>query len=144
MKISTKGALRLSYCTVLDLAEHRDCGFVALKDIARPPEFIEKIPGADHSHPEPPNILLANRGPQEAICWPVSRLLYRRSTFPDHASSLSPVPCIDQDPKLCGRSGECITLPVWEGLAQVINTYLDSITLEDILNGDYKKCQTHP
>lgn len=58
--------------------------------------------------------------------------------------SLSPVPCIDQDPKLCGRSGECITLPVWEGLAQVINTYLDSITLEDILNGDYKKCQTHP
>lgn len=143
MKISTKGryALRM----LLDLAEHRDCGFVALKDIAGRQNLSKKYLEQIIPILNRPDILLANRGPQGGYmlakspdCYTVGDIL--RIT----EGSLSPVPCIDQDPKLCGRSGECITLPVWEGLAQVINTYLDSITLEDILNGDYKKCQTHP
>lgn len=35
---------------------------------------------------------------------------------------------------LCDRSADCITLPVWQGLSRVINEYLDSITLQDILD----------
>jgi Rrf2 family protein len=48
--------------------------------------------------------------------------------------SLSPVACLDHDPVDCERSGECATLPVWQGLYQVINEYLDGITLQDVLD----------
>ena len=48
--------------------------------------------------------------------------------------SLAPVACLDHDPILCDRSADCITLPVWQGLSRVINEYLDSITLQDILD----------
>ena len=48
--------------------------------------------------------------------------------------SLAPVACLEQDPVLCERSGECATLPVWRGLYKVINEYLDGITLQDILD----------
>ena len=47
--------------------------------------------------------------------------------------SLSPVACLEQDPINCSRHSCCATLPVWQGLEQVINEYLDSITLQDIL-----------
>ena len=48
--------------------------------------------------------------------------------------SLAPVDCLNQDPIQCERSSECATLPVWQGLNRVINEYLDSITLQDILD----------
>jgi DNA-binding IscR family transcriptional regulator len=44
------------------------------------------------------------------------------------------VACLDHDPVDCERSGECATLPVWQGLYQVINEYLDGITLQDVLD----------
>jgi hypothetical protein len=34
----------------------------------------------------------------------------------------------------CERSGSCITLPVWEGLARVVTEYLDGITLQAVLD----------
>ena len=62
MKISTKGryALRM----LIDLAEHRESGFVSLKDIAKrqgiSKKYLEQIiPIFNHS-----NILLTNRGAQ--------------------------------------------------------------------------------
>ena len=48
--------------------------------------------------------------------------------------SIAPVACLDQDPNECERAGECMTLPVWQGLYEVITNYLDNITLQDILD----------
>ena len=48
--------------------------------------------------------------------------------------SLAPVACLDHDPIECSRSIGCATLPVWQGLYNVINEYLDGITLQDILD----------
>ena len=48
--------------------------------------------------------------------------------------SLAPVACLEQEPNECARSGECPTLPVWQGLYRVVNEYLDGITLQDILD----------
>ena len=42
--------------------------------------------------------------------------------------------CAAQDPVECARGAECVMLPVWQGLNKVINDYLDSITLQDILD----------
>ena len=133
MKISTKGryALRM----MLDLAEHQNDGYVALKDIAQrqnvSKKYLEQIvPILNKS-----DILRTNRGFQGG---------YRLATSPDKYTvgeilrvtegSLSPVACLDREPIECERSAECPTLPVWQGIYKVINEYLDSVTLQDILN----------
>ena len=133
MKISTKGryALRM----LIDLAEHQNCGYVALKDIADRQNISKKyleqiIPIFNKS-----DILKTTRGSQGG---------YKLSKSPDKYTvgeilrltegSLAPVDCLNQDPNECERSGECPTLPVWQGLNRVINEYLDGITLQDILD----------
>ena len=137
MKISTKGryALRM----MLDLAEHQNDGYVALKDIAQrqnvSKKYLEQIvPILNKS-----DLLRTNRGFQGG---------YRLAKTPDKYTvgeilrategSLSPVACLDHEPIECERSGECPTLPVWQGLYKVINEYLDSVTLQDILNQQNK------
>ena len=47
---------------------------------------------------------------------------------------LAPVSCLDNSPILCDRAEDCITLPIWKGLYKVISEYLDSITLQDIVD----------
>lgn len=139
MKISTKGryALRM----LLDLAQNQGDGFVALKDIAVrqnvSKKYLEQIvPMLNKS-----DILLASRGFQGG---------YRLAKSPDQYTvgailriaegSLAPVACLDHSPILCDRSADCITLPVWQGLNRVINEYLDSITLQDILDQQQSRC----
>ena len=116
MKISTKGryALRM----MLDLAVHRSDG-------------LNKA-----------DLLRTNRGYQGG---------YALSKNPDQYTvgeilrvtegSLCPVSCLQYPVNECPRASECITLPVWEGLYKAINNYLDSVTLQDIIDnstgGDY-------
>ena len=133
MKISTKGryALRL----LLDLAEHQQAGFVSLNEIAKRQNISKKyleqiIPIFNKT-----DVLRANRGSQGG---------YMLAKSPDKYTvgdilrctegSLDPVDCAGQDPVLCDRSADCVMLPVWKGLSRVINEYLDSITLLDILD----------
>ncbi len=133
MKISTKGryALRM----LLDLAEHRESGYVSLKDIAKRQQVSKKyleqiIPIFNHA-----NILLTNRGAQGG---------YRLARKPEEYTvgeilrltegSLAPVACLEQEPNECERCGECITLPMWQGLYKVISDYLDGVTLQDLLD----------
>lgn len=133
MKISTKGryALRM----LLDLAEHQNDGYVALKDTAErqgiSKKYLEQIvPILNKS-----DILRTNRGFQGG---------YRLAKSPDKYTvgeilrltegSLSPVACLEHDPIECERSGDCTTLAVWQGLYRVITQYLDGITLQDILD----------
>jgi Rrf2 family protein len=53
--------------------------------------------------------------------------------------SFSPVSCLDcQDDASCPRSDDCLTLPVWQGLDNVVNEYLNGITLEDIIKKNGK------
>lgn len=133
MKISTKGryALRM----LLDLAQHRNNGYVALKDIAQrqgiSKKYLEQIvPMLNRA-----DILLRGRGYQggyklarDPSCYTVGDIL--RIT----EGSLAPVACLEHDPNPCARKEDCITLPVWQGLFRVVNEYLDGITLQDILD----------
>lgn len=134
MKISTKGryALRM----LLDLAEHQNDGYVALKDIAArqniSKKYLEQIIPIFNSS----DILKASRGFQGG---------YRLSKSPDQYTvaeilrltegSLAPVACLQHEPIECERCDECETLPVWQGLYKVISEYLEGITLQDIIDG---------
>ena len=56
--------------------------------------------------------------------------------------SLAPVTCLEGESNDCPRAADCRTLPMWEHLDALINDYLDSVALTDLLTqtGDYGPC----
>ena len=138
MKISTRGryALRM----MLDLAENQGDGVVALKDIAArqgiSKKYLEQIiPVLNRA-----DLLQTSRGflggyrlaktPAEYTVGEILRAA---------EGGLSPVACLEQSPNACPRCHECDTLPIWAGLEQVVNQYLDGITLQSVLDGRKNK-----
>ena len=142
MKISTKGryALRI----LIDLASNHEDGYISLKDIAERQDISKKyleqiVPMLNKS-----GILRTNRGnkggymlakaPNELTVGDVLRAT---------EGNLAPVSCLEYEPNTCPRREDCATLYIWEGLYKAVNEYLDSITIQDIidrainLNGDY-------
>lgn len=133
MKISTKGryALRM----MIDLAQNQGDGYVSLKDIANRQEISKKYLEQIVAILNKPDVLRTNRGYQggyrlakNANEYTVGDIL--RLT----EGGLAPVSCLDNSPILCDRAENCITLPIWKGLYNVISEYLDSITLQDIID----------
>ena len=46
--------------------------------------------------------------------------------------SVAPIPCLGSQTNECPMSEQCFTLPFWAGLDEVINQYIDSVTLEQL------------
>lgn len=142
MKISTKGryALRM----LIDLAEHKENGFVSLKDIAERQNISKKyleqiVPIMNRS-----GILITNRGYQggyklakEPAQITVGEILKNTE------GSMAPVACLEQSPNQCPRCKECVTLPIWEGLERVVSDYLEGITLQDIIDRKQKEIDNY-
>ncbi len=133
MKISTKGryALRL----MIDLAEHVGCGYIVLKDIAARQDISKKYLEQIMPILNRTDFLVTNRGYQGGYMLAKSPDKYTvgdilRAT----EGSLTPVSCLDHEPNTCPRAAECATVNVWRGLYKAITDYLDSITLQDILD----------
>lgn len=140
MKISTKG--RYSLRMLLDLAEHKEDGYVALKDIAERQGISKKYLEQIVTLLNRSDIMRTNRGYQGGYMlakaphqYTVGQIL--RIT----EGGLAPVSCLEDAPNQCERRENCKTLPVWQGLNKVMNEYLDSITLQTILD-DYKASGT--
>lgn len=133
MKISTKGryALRM----LVELARRKDDGYIALKDIAESQGISKKYLEQIVSILNKPEILKKNRGYQGGYMLAQPPQAY---TVGDilriTEGGLAPVACLEQDEVTCERASYCDTLFVWEGLYKTITEYLDSITLQDILD----------
>jgi Rrf2 family protein len=119
---------------MLDLANHQNEGYISLKDIAErqgiSKKYLEQIiPLLNRS-----DMLLTSRGYHGG---------YRLAKAPEQYTvgeilqlaegNLAPVACLQGEGVNCDRAEDCITLPIWQGLYRVINEYLDSITLKDVL-----------
>ena len=48
--------------------------------------------------------------------------------------SLAPVSCLDFEENDCPRAGICATLYVWQGLEKAVSDYLNSVTVQDIID----------
>ncbi len=133
MKISTKGryALRM----LVDLAEHREEGYIALKDIAErqgvSKKYLEQIvPILNRS-----DLLRTNRGNQGGYMLVKSPDKYTVGEILELTEGgFAPVSCVGRNPEECPRRSECPTFPVWQGLYKVISEYLYGITLQDIID----------
>lgn len=120
---------------LIDLAEHKDEGYIALKDIAQrqgiSKKYLEQLVNLLNRS----DILRASRGYQGG---------YMLAQAPDQYTvaqilritegNLCPVSCLEDETNQCERSGFCKTLPVWRNLGNVIAEYLDGITLQDIID----------
>ena len=47
--------------------------------------------------------------------------------------SLAPVACLECGATPCEKATECRTLPMWDKLHGMINDYLDSVTVADLM-----------
>lgn len=133
MKISTKGryALRM----IVELASNPDETFVSLKDIAErqniSKKYLEQIVPMLNSS----GILRTTRGNKGGYMLAKSAgELTVGDILRATEGTLAPVACLEFEPNTCQRVNECSTLFVWEGLYKAVADYLDSITVQDIID----------
>lgn len=135
MLISTKG--RYALRVMIDLAEHQWGDYVPLKEIAQRQDISEKYLESIIKLLVKARLLNGLRGkgggyqltkPPEA--YTVGAIL--RLT----EESLAPVSCLEAGADACPRMAECRTLSIWQGLDQVISSYLDNITLAELVKPD--------
>lgn len=130
--ISTKG--RYGLRVMLDLAEHHNEGFIALKDIAERQEIskkyleiiIKKLLEAKMVQS------LSGKGggyclTREPAAYPVGEILECME------ETLSPVACLKKDAPVCDRANTCKTLPMWTEFDAVVHDFFYSRTLADLI-----------
>ena len=132
MMISTRG--RYALRVMIDLAEHGNGRYIAMKSVAERQEislkYMEKIlrllvgarlvegvqgKGGGYRLTRPPRD------------YPVSEIL----TLTE--GTLAPVACLECGAAPCQRAAECRTLPLWRKLDKLINDYLSTVTLADLM-----------
>ena len=133
MPISTKG--RYATRMLLDIAQHQKDGYVSMKCIAERQNISKKYLEHFTTHLAKAGLLEIKRGNQGGY-----RLLAEPKdiTLADILNltegSLRAVACLEHTPNRCERCSFCMTLPAWEGLDKVVNDYLTSVTLQDLLD----------
>ncbi|MDO4493686.1 MAG: Rrf2 family transcriptional regulator [Clostridia bacterium] len=135
MLISTKG--RYALRVMIDLAEHQTEGFVPLKTIAERQEISDKYLESIIKLLVKAKLLSGLRGKGGG---------YKLTKAPEQYTvgnilrvteeSLASVSCLDAGNETCPRAARCRTLSVWQGLDKVINEYLDSITLSELMHDE--------
>ena len=132
MMISTRG--RYALRVMVDLAEQGGSGYTSMKSVAERQgvslKYMEKIMP-----------LLVSAGLVEGVQGKGGG--YRLTRAPGSyrtgeilrlaEGSLAPVSCLECGAEPCGRTADCRTRPFWTGLDRVINEYLDSVTLESLM-----------
>lgn len=140
MMISSRGR----YClrVMVDLAEHQGEGYIPMKDVA-------KRQGISLKYMEKLLPVLVKNTVVEGLQGKTGG--YRLTRKPEAYTlgeilrltegSLAPVACLECGAAACDRAAQCRTLPVWTELDRIVNQYLDSVTLADLLkNGVDHPC----
>ena len=140
MNVTSKG--RYALRVMIDLAQHSGDGFISIKTIADRQgisvKYLEMIVGSLKKA----ELVDSTRGKEGG---------YMLSRVPSGYSvgeilrciedNLAPVSCIRSGNITCDHAGECMTVPMWKELDDITNSYLDSVTLEDLLSGRKWKLQ---
>ena len=132
MIISTRG--RYALRVMIDLAEHNDGGYIAMKEVAARQDislkYLEKIlpllvgeKMIEGVHGKGGGYRLT-RKPEEYRVGDILRLT---------EGDLAPVACLECNAEPCKRTADCRTLPMWNKLNGLINDYLDSVTIADLM-----------
>ena len=135
MNVTSKG--RYALRVMLDLAQHRQEGYISLKTIAERQgysmKYLEMIVGSLKRA----GLVASTRGKEGG---------YRLVRDPEDYTigeilrciedNLAPVACIKAGDICCEHAGECMTIPMWKELDDITNAYLDGVSLQDLLTGE--------
>jgi Rrf2 family transcriptional regulator, cysteine metabolism repressor len=137
MKLSTRA--RYGTRALLDLAVQGRGEPVSLKDIAKRQQislqYLEHLmtplitAGMVRSVRGPKGGVLLAKLPEEIKLSEIIQLL---------EGSTAMVDCVD-NPKLCPRSGLCVTRDVWDEVKKAVNGVLESTTLQNMVERQEKK-----
>lgn len=132
MLISTKG--RYALRVLVDLAEHSDCGYIPMKDIAKRQgislKYLERIIPVLSKNGIVEGLQGKGGGyrliknPEECILGDILRLT---------EGDLAPVACLASDAPPCDRAEKCRTYPLWVEFNALVNAFFDGKTLADII-----------
>ncbi|MBR3464282.1 MAG: Rrf2 family transcriptional regulator [Clostridiales bacterium] len=132
MMISTRG--RYALRVIVDLAENSVDGYVPMREVAERQglslKYLERILP-----------LLVSEHLVEGVHGKGGG--YRLSKEPSKISvgevlritegDIAPVACLENNAVKCEHINDCRTLPVWKGLNDRINEYLDSVSIADLM-----------
>ena len=135
MNITSKG--RYALRVMMDLAQHREEGYISLKTIAERQgysmKYLEMIVGSLKRA----GLVASTRGkeggyqlirdPEDYTIGEILRCI---------EDNLAPVACIKAGDICCEHAGECMTVPMWKELDDITNAYLDGVSLQDLLTGE--------
>ena len=130
MIISTRG--RYALRVMIDLAEHIDEGYIPLQTIAKRQGISEKYLESILAVLSKAGLLDAVRG--KGGGYRLSKPAKEYTAFEVLSlteGTLAPVTCLERGQQ-CENAVNCRTLPLWQGLDQVIAAYLCSYTLADL------------
>ena len=133
MLISAKGryALRM----MVDLAVNHTGEWISLKDVSSRQGISVKYLEQIVTSLTRAGFLRSSRGPQGGYMLAKPASQYTAGSILRAAEGeLAPVACLEDPVNLCPRKAFCPTLPFWEGLNKVVNEYLDSKTLQDLVD----------
>jgi len=131
MMVSTKGRYALRVMT--ELAMRETDRFVSLRELAEYQQISEKYLEIIMKSLVKAGIVIGLRGKGGG---------YRMGKVPEECSlaeilrategSLAPVACLEEGAE-CPRREQCVTLPIWQGLDELIDQYFQGITLAQLV-----------
>ena len=130
MKISTKGRYALK--VMIDLATNNNGNFISLTEIAKRQQISNKYLEQIVAMLNKAGYLETLRGNNGGYRLAKQPKEYKigdilRATEGD----IAPIACIREEK--CMQAENCSTYKFWDGLDKVINDYIDSKTLEDMI-----------
>lgn len=135
MIISTKG--RYALRVLIALAETNPEQFVPLKVIAEEQHLPQKYMESIMTMLSKANIVEGAHGKGGGYrlnC--KAEELTIGTVLHTTEKSMAPVSCLEKDAESCGFESNCKTVKMWTGLYKAMNDYLDSVTLDDLINGN--------
>ena len=134
MNVTSKG--RYALRVMLDLAQHREDGYISLKTIADRQQVSMKYLEIIVSSLKKAALVDSTRGKEGGYMLSKPPAEYRvGDILRCIEDNLAPVSCVKSGSVNCERAGECMTVPMWVELDDIINNYLDAVTLDDLITG---------
>lgn len=137
MRISTKGRYALQI--MIDLAQHYSEDYISLKDVSERQGVSLKYLEAIAATLNKGGFITSLRGKSGGYRLTKAPAEYTVGSVLKLAEgSLAPVSCLYGGGETCERSEICFTLPMWQELDRLVDNYLESITIKDLLDGNCK------
>lgn len=120
---------------MVDLAENNNGEYIPLKDIAKRQEISEKYLESIMVTMSKTGIIKGLRGKgggYKLALDPMDITVGRILKVTE--KSLAPVSCLEMQPNLCKRSPACKTVRVWQEMYKVVDEYIESVTIADLVD----------